>query len=299
MSSIAFSYLHKKPPDLTSDKNSFIRLPVYRDPESGLTGFNMDNHASIVNPAAVTTDMATSTETPYTQTQRLSPPSTITTTTIHDTQLQREALNVMRTNAGQGILSAMLDLGGLYYHGEGGALQNFSRAMQWFTQAAEDHGSHEAQYNIGTMYHQGHGVIHNFETALGWYQRAAAQGNTNAQYSIGLLYLHGEGVAQDFVRAWEWFLKSANQGNPSAQIAVGNMLFHGLGVPQRYDLALDWYLQAADQGSAAAQANIGIMYLNGLGVLQDQQQAMEWLIRAAQGGDASAQRYLERHQEPE
>lgn len=75
--------------------------------------------------------------------------------------------------------------------------------MRWFTQAAEDHESAEAQYNIGTIHYQGHGVIYNLEVALEWYQRTAAQRHANTQYSIGPLYLKGEGVAQDFVIAME------------------------------------------------------------------------------------------------
>lgn len=50
------------------------------------------------------------------------PPPSITITAALGTRVLSEDLDVVRTNAGQGILLEMLDLGGFYYHSEGRAL---------------------------------------------------------------------------------------------------------------------------------------------------------------------------------
>ena len=54
-------------------------------------------------------------------------------------------------------MSAMNNLGGIYRKGNG-LPQDYTRAIEWYSKAAEK-GCANAMYNLGTMYHHGQGML--------------------------------------------------------------------------------------------------------------------------------------------
>ncbi|KAF9122081.1 hypothetical protein BGW39_010050 [Mortierella sp. 14UC] len=170
-----------------------------RRPTTGQAGFDMEHHIGIANHAD-TANNPPATQTTSAGADPLSQTQARATLRNSDTARYSSAFQQARTNAAHGDLQGMIGLGCCYYHGEGGASQDFSLAMNWFKRVAKL-GSAEAQFNIATMYRQGHGVLHNATTALEWYLKAAEQGHANAEYSVGLLYFNGVGVRRDYSTA--------------------------------------------------------------------------------------------------
>ena len=67
------------------------------------------------------------------------------------------------------------------------------------------------------MYQYGYGVSQDYSKAVEWYTKAAEQGNATAQCNLGYMYQYGYGVSQDYSKAVEWYTKAAEQGNESAE----------------------------------------------------------------------------------
>lgn len=79
-----------------------------------------------------------------------------------------------------------------------------------------EHGSAEAQYNLGICYANGWGVAQSREAAVEWYRKAAEQGDADAQYGLSVCYYNGRGVARDCVEARRLCEKAAAQGYEDA-----------------------------------------------------------------------------------
>lgn len=60
------------------------------------------------------------------------------------------------------------------------------------TKTSAELGDKDAQLNLGLMYYQGDGVPVSIEQAQKWFMRAAEQGNAYAQYNLGWLMQKGE-----------------------------------------------------------------------------------------------------------
>ncbi|HTU33693.1 MAG TPA: tetratricopeptide repeat protein [Candidatus Acidoferrum sp.] len=182
-------------------------------------------------------------------------------------------------------------LGLAYYQGIGVSGRDCARAVGWWQRAAE-HGSAQAQNNLGRAHEYGEGVEVDLDKAVYWYQRATTQNHPTAQYNLGVMYELGRGVAQDFRRAAVWYRQAAEQGYAPAQYNLAGMLRSGLGVAQDLTRAAWWYGRAAQQHHASAQFNLAVMYERGEGVPPDFSGAAFWYQKAAENGDESARNAL-------
>jgi len=102
-------------------------------------------------------------------------------------------------------------------------------------------GNARAQVNLGLMYYQGEGVPRDYQEALKWWRKAADQGDADAQFNLGLSYEKGLGVPQDYQEAFKWFQMAAGQGDAAAQFKLAAMYHKGEGVPKDYVLAYMWW----------------------------------------------------------
>ena len=116
----------------------------------------------------------------------------------------------------------------------------------------------EEMYKLGLNYYEGkNGKTQNYTEAVKWFRQAAEQGNAKAQNFMGVCCYNGSGVTQDYNEALKWYRKAADKGSASAQYNLGICYYTGRGVTQDYNEALKWYRKAADKGSASAQYNLG------------------------------------------
>ncbi len=115
------------------------------------------------------------------------------------------------TLAEQGNADAQLELGGMYFAGNG-IPKDESEAVKWTTRAAEQDNT-SAQVHLGWMLLKGLGAPRDEEAGVGWIRRAAELGQDRAQFSLGWLYVEGWGVPQEVVEAYKFAHLSAEQGN--------------------------------------------------------------------------------------
>ena len=210
-----------------------------------------------------------------------------------------------REKAEQGDAVAQIDLGWMYYEGDG-VPQDIVEAAKWFRKAAEQ-GKDSAQAVLGEMYRKGEGVPQDYAEAVKWFRKAAEQGDAIAQGALGGMYYSGEGVPQNYEEAVKWFRKAAAQGHAKAKerlgevyYKLGNIDYHiadnydtdppgstgiekmnrAIKKKEAYVKASKWYLKAANEGHAGAQRKLGMMYHKGEGVPKNDIEAYAWLFLA-------------------
>ena len=125
------------------------------------------------------------------------------------------ALEIWRPRATQGVAFAQLNVGIMYYSGQG-VPQDYGEAAKWYRLAAEQ-GDAIAQGNLGFMYYSGQGVPQDYGEAAKWYRLAAEQGNATAQSNLASMYFSGVGVPQDYVQAYMWVSLAASRFPPTAK----------------------------------------------------------------------------------
>lgn len=163
------------------------------------------------------------------------------------------ALGLYESAAAMGDTEASYIAGGMYYTGKG-TLKDPIKAFKYLNYAAsKGKSSPDSQRALAKFYLQGDGVPQNYSKAVQWYEEAAADGDSKSQIELGFLYFVGRGVGQDFTKAFEWFREAAVQNNNMAQYNMGIMWYTGNGVPES-DLkkAYAWFSIAASNKFAEA-----------------------------------------------
>ena len=123
-----------------------------------------------------------------------------------------------------------------------GHADNFSEIERLANQ-----GDADAQLELGVMYFDGDGVTQDYIKSAYWLEKAAEQGHVIAQARLGYMYYSGDYIAQDYAKATYWTEKAAEQGKGSAQYLLGMMYYNGEGVTQDKQKACRLYRAAADK----------------------------------------------------
>jgi TPR repeat protein len=92
---------------------------------------------------------------------------------------------------------------------------DFATALRLLRPIANQ-GNASAQLNLGGMYYRGQGVQQNYAEAAKWYRLAAYQGNATAQLNLGGMYYMGQGVPQDYLEAHKWATLAVAGGEKKA-----------------------------------------------------------------------------------
>ena len=114
--------------------------------------------------------------------------------------------------ADAGNLAATKLLGDLYLDGKGGVQQDYAKALEYYTLAAEEDYA-PAQAQLGYIYQNALGVPADYAAAMEWNNRAAQQGNAQGQAQIGYLYQNGLGVTQNLDEAGRWYTRAKEGGS--------------------------------------------------------------------------------------
>lgn len=198
--------------------------------------------------------------------------------------------------------SAPLNLGIMYYNGEGTAV-NKKKGCEWFLRGALS-GDAGAQANVGTCYYTGQGMEQDLPEALKWFSLAAADGNRVAQFLLGEMYSDGQGVELNLALAKEWYEKSAAQGHKGAQKELDKLKsswdkpYQQLTLANSFGKVIDgdaYFISAANAaqaGDVKAQFDLGVMYFRGIGVPQDYIKALDFFEKAAAQGHERAKEYI-------
>ena len=146
--------------------------------------------------------------------------------------------------------------------------------------AVTDAGFVEAMVDLGAMYYYGNGVIQSYQTAFDYFVKAAAAGSIRALANVASMYGDGLGVAKDDAKSLDYAEKAVEAGNPFGLEIVAAHYFNGAGVPRDYQMAAQYYQQAADLGSGRAMKFLANMYESGYLGPPDPAKAGEFRLRA-------------------
>lgn len=182
---------------------------------------------------------------------------------------------------------AMFLTGMDYLEGVRGAKQNYIKAYEWFSKAAEKN-SPEAQCELANMHYLGLGMEKDYKQAYQWAMKSASLGYANAQNVIGVMYEKGFYVDKDENTAISWYKKAAEQGNEVAQYNLGWLYSHGSEELRNYAEAFKWLSKSANKGYSNAQKELGILYKYGRGGNYDPDKARYWFSKSAEQGDITA-----------
>ncbi|HEY9715101.1 MAG TPA: tetratricopeptide repeat protein [Chroococcales cyanobacterium] len=172
-----------------------------------------------------------------------------------------------QAKANQGDPHALTTLGFMYHHGKG-VHQDYSKALELYTKAA-DLGHADALCHLGFMYNHGMGVKQDRAKALELYKQAAEKNCPAAFNDLGYMYVRGIAVPANYNEAVEMFKKAAALDDPHGMLNLGWMYLEGKGVDKDPLRAARLFEKAAAYGLAAGRYNLGYMYQEGLGVAQD------------------------------
>ena len=107
-------------------------------------------------------------------------------------RLEDVCVNELRRRLAQVLLNdcrhaeAMVVLGDFNKAGAFGGVVNMSKAIEWYTKAAQL-GDDDAMYNLGEIYEKGNGVSRNIGKAKEWYKKAAALENVLAEERLSFM----------------------------------------------------------------------------------------------------------------
>jgi TPR repeat protein len=164
-----------------------------------------------------------------------------------------EIVKSIEDQAFGGSAEAQHDLAAIYTAGHAGVKQNYGRAIDWFTLAAQN-GVANARYNLGVLYHQGLGVSVDKSKAVSYYRAAAFLSHPEALYNLGIAALAGEGMETSPQRAELYFTRAANLGLVEGAYNLGRIYGEGMTGEQSDDEALFWYKLAANNGNDEAKS---------------------------------------------
>lgn len=176
-------------------------------------------------------------------------------------------------------------VGVAFYREVAGAKQNYRKAFEWFSKAAEN-GNSEACVNLGDMYNYGFSVRENDLRAVKWYLKASEMGNSLGMEKMGDMYYFGTGVKQNYLEAAKWYRKAAEKTMLSSPYAkLGRMYKYGEGVKGNRDEALKWFLKADKLGEPGAKSDIGGIHMFDK---KNYAEAGKWLRKGSMEGDIMA-----------
>lgn len=194
-----------------------------------------------------------------------------------------EAFGLMVAEAEKGNSNAMLTLGTMYERGIG-APRNFTKALEWYTKAA-DAGLAEGYYNAGICYEVGMGTAADESKAFINFEKSAELGLNQGLYKLSGFYFNGVGTDRNESWGVELLGRAAEAGHSQALNDLGGIAFEGTyGQSKDLDKAYDSFTRAADMGNADAMKNLAVFYRDGLGRAADPAQELKWYVLARLAG---------------
>jgi uncharacterized protein len=188
------------------------------------------------------------------------------------------ALEILTTDANNGVANAQFALGNIYHNGKGIPL-NFNEAFKWY-QLAAGQGHVPAKSNIYSL------AQFKVSSASEILTNDANNGIAKAQLILGEVYQNGQGIPQDYNEAFKWYQLAADQGHASANTHIYSL------AQFKVSSASEILTNDANNGASKAQTVLGKMYEKGQGVTQDYNEAFKWYQFAADQGHAPAKTHI-------
>ncbi|KAK8800560.1 hypothetical protein WA158_006878 [Blastocystis sp. Blastoise] len=198
---------------------------------------------------------------------------------IKDDSKIEEGLALLEEAGSQNHADALFNLGMIYFDGMFNKPKDESRAISYFTHAAD-------LQDVSSQFFMGQYYIHHG-------QEEKEKGIIIIMITMNILYVNGEELPKDVSRAWELLQKAGEMRDPEAINRIGLAYYSGdYDQSVDYTKALNSFLEAGNLGNAEALKNAGIMYYNGMGVNKDYKKSFEYYNQAAENGSLEALRNI-------
>ncbi|MCB1203856.1 MAG: sel1 repeat family protein [Verrucomicrobiae bacterium] len=204
--------------------------------------------------------------------------------------------------ADQGVPAGLRTMGELYSSGLAGVPKDFTKALEYFTRAAQGNDA-AAQVVLAGYYDKGVDldpadqkidVAPNAAAALELYRLAARNGVPLALYNVGVFYEEGRAVDRDPQKAFAHFLQAAGGGFAPAMQKAGVYYLNGVGTLRDPIAAGGWFSRASAAGLPEGLLSLGVMAESGLiGVSPDSTpakaaaEAYQQVVNAPQVADST------------
>lgn len=159
-----------------------------------------------------------------------------------------------------GLTTAALDLGMLYFNPTGAFKKDFVKAQKYFKIAAKN-GNVGAQYLLGYMFYYGH-VEKNIRLSIEYFEMAAKQGNVLSASNLALIYQIPE--YHNYEKAFKYAKFAADCGDTPSEFVLGTLYLSGRGCEPDEDKAYLCFKHAAENG--APEATIMMKQMDELGI---------------------------------
>ena len=159
----------------------------------------------------------------------------------------REALELYLRLAKSGNVQCQAFVGWMYAKGARGVEQDYERAREWLSQAAQS-GKADILYLLAVTDHN----LHDYEEAIRSYRKAAELGYSAAYYQLGRMHRAGTGLDQNKDKAYELFDEAARRGHLFARREIAVMLMKGYKGLAQVPKGLMLFLRNVMQGALTA-----------------------------------------------
>ncbi|CAO3614674.1 unnamed protein product [Mucor hiemalis] len=208
----------------------------------------------------------------------------------HKANLQ--SLQILRYAAHNGDAESSYKIGSLYYKGEYGFDQDFSKAIQWYKKAASV-GHEDSIFDIANMYENGEGVDVDYKKAKELYMDAYNKGSQAAPFRIALMYCFNRGVEKDDTLIMSWVGEAHKRNYSKGYLHLGYIYHFGKAIKVDFNEALKWYERAiqfddSDNSSYGFRGMAMIYQQGGRGVERDYQKAEKYYTAAIEAGNTEA-----------
>lgn len=187
---------------------------------------------------------------------------------VHKWANDKERFNLYAKSAQLGHPIAQFNLGMMYTNGKSVSIDH-QQAVYWYKKSAAQKFS-TAQYRLGEMHYLAKGGLpRNLNKAIELFTQAAEQNEAGAQLNLAMLYGSGEGVIADSKLAFFWLQRAMTHGHEEA-LAYQKLLVNSKDKLFSEDQQLFYWTKIASElGIAEAKVKLANLYALGKGVVED------------------------------
>lgn len=191
--------------------------------------------------------------------------------------------------ANMGDISAIYNLGLIYYEGQGGITQDFIEAFSWFEKGAEKKDK-DCSYMLGFMFENAQGTEINVQKAIELYEIAAEQELIDAKKRLAAIYSLDDYKNDAKARKYYEDIVALDGNDFNSKYNLAIMYYSGAGGGVNYQKAVDLFKEAAENKDDFFYANylIASIYRSGVLGKPDNLEALNWYKKAAELGVADA-----------
>lgn len=176
------------------------------------------------------------------------------------------------------------EMGLRYYNGSNGLIQDFDKAIFWFSNSSRDEDNPNADMMLASMYYEGKGFKEDKQKSISFYSRAGNRENLTAQLILtGIYFFNVDFMNQEYANYWIY--KAIENKSKEAELLKTLIL-----VKESDYETIKKFINVYKQNIDDETSNfiLGYLYFTGKAVEQDFEKAKKHLEISAYKGNPIA-----------